>query len=205
MIVKKMTKMTTMHWMTKELKALQLKAQNDNIPILSNDGLLFLVETIKRKKANSVLEIGTATGFSAIAIALLTGVTVTSVERDEVRYLEAVNNVKAFGLEDKITLILKDALELDIKETFDCLFIDAAKAQYEKFFNKFEPNVSKNGFIITDNLNFHNLDINKVSRSTRHLIKRLTSFKAFLKDNQAFNTTFSDIGDGMSVSERIQK
>ena len=120
--------------MTNELKALQLKAQNDNIPILSNDGLLFLVETIKRKKASSVLEIGTATGFSAIAIVLLTGVTVTSIERDEVRYLEAVNNVKAFGLEDKITLIFKDALELDIQETFDCLFIDAAKAQYEKFF-----------------------------------------------------------------------
>jgi predicted O-methyltransferase YrrM len=194
-----------MHLKTTELKNLQLKAQNDNIPILSDDGLLFLVENILNKKVNHVLEIGTATGYSAIAIASLTGVKVTTVERDEARYLEAVKNVKAFNLENQITLILKDALELEVTGTFDCIFIDAAKAQYEKFFNKYEKNLSPNGFIITDNLNFHNLDISKVSRSTRNLIKRLESFKTFLKDNRLYKTTFTDIGDGMSVSERIIK
>ena len=186
----------------KKLDELKLKALENHIPILSDDGLLFLIKTILDQKAKTVLEVGTAVGYSAIAIALLTGCKVVSIERDEIRYQEALLNIKSFDLSNQITVILEDALNLELETKFDCVFIDAAKAQYEKFFTKYQKNLSENGFIIADNLNFHHLDITKVSRSTRNLIKRLNAFKVFLKNNEAFDTTFTDIGDGMSVSVR---
>ncbi|MDY0211011.1 MAG: methyltransferase domain-containing protein [Acholeplasma sp.] len=186
----------------KKLDDLKLKALENHIPILSDDGLLFLIKTILDQKAKTVLEVGTAVGYSAIAIALLTGCKVVSIERDEIRYQEALLNIKSFDLSNQITVILEDALNLELETKFDCVFIDAAKAQYEKFFTKYQKNLSENGFIIADNLNFHHLDITKVSRSTRNLIKRLNAFKVFLKNNEAFDTTFTDIGDGMSVSVR---
>lgn len=188
---------------TKKLKALQLNALSNKIPILSDDGLLFLVETLKARNAKKVLEIGTATGYSAISIAILADVSVTSVERDLERFAEAKKNVEAFGLESKVKLIYADALNLKLDEQlFDAIFIDAAKAQYEKFFNIYKMFLSPGGVIITDNLNFHNLSKDKVSRSTRNLLKRIESFKSFLLNNEEFTTIFSNIGDGMSLSER---
>lgn len=187
----------------KKLNELKIKALDQKIPILSDDGLLFLINTLKEKKATSVLEIGSAIGYSAIAMALLANVKVVTIEKDSIRYQQAVENIKAFNLTEQIEIIEADALTLELKQaTFDAIFIDAAKAQYEKFFNKYEALLSDSGFIITDNLNFHNLDINVVSRSTRNLIKRLEAFKAFLNTNPNYQTTITNIGDGMSVSER---
>ena len=73
-------------------------------------------------------------------------VVVTTIERDEVRYLEALKNVKAFGLEDRITLIYNDAFDVSLSDKFDMIFIDAAKAQNKKLFEMFEKNLKKNGF-----------------------------------------------------------
>ena len=194
-----------MHQMTttKKLKDLQIHALANKIPILSDDGLLFLVETLKKRNAKRVLEIGTATGYSAISMALLADVSVTTVERDLERFVEAEKNVAAFGLESEVKLIFADALTLELDpQFFDVIFIDAAKAQYEKFFNIYKKYLAPKGAIVTDNLNFHNLSKDKVSRSTRNLLKRIEDFKAFLLDNEEFITTVSNIGDGMSISER---
>ena len=188
--------------MQKKLNELKLKALENQIPILSDDGLLFLVKTILDHKAKTILEIGSAVGYSAIAMVVHTNASVVTIERDEARYLQAVENVKSFGLESKIKVLLQDALTEDVSGLYDCIFVDAAKAQYEKFFLKYQNQLTENGFIITDNLNFHHLDITKVKRGTRNLIKRLNGFKTFLQENKGFETSFTDIGDGMSVSVR---
>ena len=84
-------------------------------------------------------------------------VCVTTIERDKDRYIEAVKNIKEFNLEDRITLILADALAFNTDEQFDLIFIDAAKSQYIKFFEKFSKNLKQKCFIVTDNINFHGL------------------------------------------------
>ena len=77
-------------------------------------------------------------------------------ELDDARYLEAIQNIKEQQLEDQIEIHHDDALTFDINDLkyqeFDCLFIDAAKAQYQKFFEKYMPLVQKNGICIVDNL-----------------------------------------------------
>ena len=63
-------------------------------------------------------------------------ITVVSIERDQDRYIEAIKNIKKCKLEKRITLVLGDALNIDLTGKYDMLFIDAAKAQYIKFFEK---------------------------------------------------------------------
>ena len=122
-----------------EVKKLKQYAAMKDVPIMVDETADFITNFIKEHRIRSVLELGTAIGYSAIMMALSDpNVKITSIERDSERYLEAVKNVKLFGLEDRITLIFKDALEAEIEGEFDLIFIDAAKGQNIKFFERYE-------------------------------------------------------------------
>ena len=77
---------------------------------------------------------------------------------DNDRYLEAVCHIREHHLEQRITIHHHDALTFDTQllqhAPYDCLFIDAAKAQYQKFFEKYVPFVKEDGIIVVDNLDF---------------------------------------------------
>lgn len=192
------------------IKKIKDYAVENNVPIMLDDGIDFLTTFILKNHITNVLEIGTAIGYSAIMMALVNpNVKVTTIERDEKRYLEAVKNVKAFELEDRITLIYNDALNVRLTGEFDLIFIDAAKAQSIKFFEMFEHNLAPKGVIITDNLKFHGLvkkeEYSIKSRNLRGLVRKIKEYVAYLKSNNRFDTEFFDIGDGISVSRRKTK
>lgn len=189
------------------IKAMREYADRENVPIMQEDGINYLVKYISKNKITKVLEIGTAIGYSTILMALANeNVEITSIERDEKRYLEAVKNVKKAGLEKRINLIYNDAIDVVLKDKFDLIFIDAAKAQNIRFFEKFEKNLNSEGTIITDNLSFHGLVEKKEeeipSRNLRALIKKIKNYITFLKTNKNFETVFLDVGDGLAVSRR---
>ena len=180
-------------------------AKKYNIPIMQKDGIEFLIDFIKKNNIKKILEIGTAIGYSAIKMAnVADDIRITSIERDENRYKEAVKNVSKFNLNDRIKLINDDAFNVELSEDFDLIFIDAAKAQNIKFFQKFSKNLKENGFIITDNLNFHGLvnSEEKLSRNLRQLIRKIKNYIDFLKENNQYETIFYNIGDGISISRK---
>ena len=177
----------------------------NNVPIMSDEGINFLSEYILKNKTFRILEVGTAIGYSTIMMALLNeNITITSIERDEKRYLEAIKNIKKFKLEDRVRLIYKDALDVKLDDKYDLVFIDAAKAQNIKFFEFFEKNLVSYGTIITDNMNFHGfLDKRNdeiVSRNLRALVRKLRNYHEWLKANTKYDTNFYEIGDGIAVS-----
>lgn len=182
-------------------------AHENNIPIMLSDGIEFLLKYIKGNNIKNVLEIGSAIGYSAIRMSLVDkDIKVTTIERDEERYQEAIKNIGDFGLENQINIIFNDAFEVELDDKYDLIFIDAAKSQYIKFFEKFKDNLNDNGVIISDNLNFHGLvheDEKKLSRNVRGLVRKLNNYVEFLKNNKAFKTKFYDIGDGISISKRV--
>ena len=185
-------------------------AKEEKVPIMMDDGLKFLIEYIAKNKIQSVLEIGTAIGYSSIMMALSNpSLTITTIERDEKRYLEALKNIKKLNLEDRITLIFNDALDVSLSEKYDLIFIDAAKAQSIKFFEKFEKNLNPAGTIITDNLKFHGLvekDEEEIeSLNLRALVRKIKEYISFLKGNINYKTDFYELGDGISVSKRIEE
>ena len=188
------------------IRKIEKYADEKGIPIMEKEGINFLTEFIKLNKIKNILEIGSAIGYSAIKMALVDeDITVTTIERDKTRYIEALKNVKALELDNRITLILADAMDFNTSEKFDMIFIDAAKSQYIKFFNKFSKNLNKKGYIITDNIKFHGLtfsDKTKLSRNLRQLITKLEKYISFLNENDEFKTRFFDIGDGIAISRK---
>lgn len=196
--------------MVEELEELQNYAKEHNVPIMQEDGIDYLTDLIRKHHVKCILEIGTAIGYSAIRMALVDPtITIVSIERDPERYSEAVKNVKQFRLEDQITLLLSDALEVEVEGTFDLIFLDAAKAQNIRFFEKFSPNLSKDGLIVTDNLNFHGYvdveDETTLSHNLRGLVRKTKAYIAFLKELPDYTTDFVSLGDGISVTRRNEK
>ena len=187
------------------IEELEKYALENNVPIIQKDGLNFLIKYIKENNTKNILEVGTAIGYSAINMALVNqNIKITSIERNKEMYNLACTNVRNFNLENRINLIFGDALETEIEGTYDLIFIDAAKAQYIKFFEKYKINLAKNGAIITDNLNFHGLTKQPEtihSKNLRALVKKINNYKEFLKENKEFNTKFYEIGDGIAVSK----
>ena len=188
------------------LTSLEKYAKEKKVPIIQKEGLNFLLKIIKENNIKTILEIGTAIGYSAINMAKIdSNISVTTIERNNEMYLQAKQNINDFKLEDRINLIYGDALFTEIEGEYDLIFIDAAKAQYIKFFEKYKKNLNKKGIIITDNLNFHGLAKNPEeikSKNLKALVKKINLYKEFLKENKDYSTTFYEIGDGIAISKR---
>lgn len=192
-----------------EIKKLKEYALINNVPIMQDKSMDFLVSYIVKNDKKNILEVGTAIGYSAIIMALSKeDVKITSIEKDKDRYLEAVKNIKKFKLEDRITLIFNDSLEVNLKDKFDLIFIDAAKSKNEEIFKHFESNLDKNGAVITDNINFHGyvkMPLEEIkSRNIRGLVKKIRNYISFLKEEKKYKTLFYDVGDGVSVTEVVR-
>lgn len=187
-----------------EISQIKEYAKKNSIPIVMDKGGEFICRTIVDRGCKKILEIGSAIGYSAINFASLADdIYVRTIEIDIDRYIRAVDNIKKCGLENRIKITHEDALFADIDEKFDLIFIDAAKAQYEKFFEKFKHNLSDNGVIITDNLFFHGMVEDPSlthNYSTIKLIRKIRKFVSFLQMNPEFKTEIHNKGDGVSLS-----
>ena len=190
-----------------DIKQMKEYAEANNVPIMTDEGIQYLLRYIQKNSVYKILEIGTAIGYSAIMMCSVNpNIIVTTIERDEKRYLEALKNIKKLGLEDRIELIYHDALEVQLDDQYDLLFIDAAKAQNQRFFEKFERNLKNGGTIITDNMKFHGLvdkDPDEISsRNLRQLVRKVKDYIDFLNSNTNYETIFLDIGDGLAISRK---
>ena len=178
-----------------------------NVPIIEKESIAFIMKYIKANGVKKILEIGSAIGYSAILMASVDPeIEITTIERDETRYMECLKNVKKCGLDKRINVVFQDALEVNLSNvSYDLIFIDAAKGQYTKFFEKFQYFLDKEGVIITDNLKFHGQvgRSNSIeSKNLRQLVKKIEGYITFLKENKEFDTKFFDVGDGISISKR---
>ena len=190
------------------LKEIEEYAFHNNIPIMQKDGIEFLTNYIKENNIKNILEIGSAIGYSAIKMALVSDdIKVTTIERDKERFDIALENINNFNLNDRINIINEDALNTELTDTYDLIFIDAAKSQYIKFFEKFDKNLNINGVIVSDNLSFHGLveDESKTNnRNTKQLVRKIRKYIDYLKENTNYKTTFYELGDGVAISIKIK-
>jgi len=164
----------------------------EQLSVAEEDGrfLRMLVASTGRKRA---LEIGTAFGYSAIWIGLGlrdTGGKLVTIEIDPVRAKEAADNVKKAGLTDVVTVISGDAFKEIPKLTgnFDCVFVDAWKRDYIKFFDMTYPRMDKGGLFLGHNV------VNKKSEMSDFLTKINTSPDLFTAIMSAPS------GEGVSIS-----
>ncbi|MFA6843347.1 MAG: O-methyltransferase [Bacilli bacterium] len=182
-------------------------AVEHNVPIVRDEGLELLYNTIQSKQITKILEIGTAIGYSASCMALMNpNICVHTIERNDQMYKSARENIEILKLDSKIKVFHADALLLDektIDDDYDMIFIDAAKAQYIKFFDKFTKHLKIGGVVVSDNLLFHgfvNGDQQIMSKNVRGLVRKIKNYREYLQENLEYKTEFFDLGDGMSIS-----
>ena len=190
---------------SKLIKEIEEYGTLKNVPIMSEDTIETIKKIITVNEFHTILEVGTAIGYSTICFASTPGVTnITSIERDPIRSAIAVNNVEKSGLKN-ITLRHIDALEIELNDKFDLIIIDAAKSQNMKFFNKFKDNLNEDGIIIIDNLSFHGY-VNQTerikSRNLRQMVNKIRKFIDFLNNNEEFTVKYIEVGDTLGVCKR---
>ncbi|WP_054635523.1 O-methyltransferase [Thalassobacillus sp. C254] len=191
------------------LKEMEMTARQENIPIIDTISLEAVLQILRVHNASKVLEIGTAIGYSALRMAKgVKGLTVTTIERDEKRYNQAVEFIARSGAEDRITLVYGDALEerkkLEEMAPYDVLFIDAAKGQYKNFFTMYTPLLNNHGIIITDNVLFKGYvtDPEQSPKRMKTMVRKVKEYNEWLLNHPEYTTAILPVGDGIAVTTR---
>ncbi len=179
-------------------------AEANHVPIMQLAGIDALNQLLRIQNPSKILEIGTAIGYSAIRMAeALPNVNIVTIERDSERVAKAKDYITRSTVSDRITVIEGDALEVNdqaIHTTFDAVFIDAAKGQYQRFFEKYAPLVKSGGVLYIDNMYMHglsDLNLKDVPRRKRTMIRNLKNFTEWIMQHPDYTSAFLPVGDGL--------
>lgn len=184
-------------------------AKENRIPIMDPVSIHFLTQLVRVKKPNSILELGTAIGYSALRMhEAYPLTTITTIERNEEMYKIAIQNLKRTNKSDVVQVVLGDAFDVieQLKaeeKKFDFIFIDAAKGQYERFFTEVQSLLEDDGMIVCDNVLFKGLVVDESKLDNNRLqkiAKKVRQFNEWLVAQENFHTTIIPIGDGLSIS-----
>ena len=190
----------------KYFKKIKEKALNDHIPIIMDDTLEYIYKLYYGKKIDSILEIGTAVGYSAICFTEILnedGI-IDTIERDELRIKEAKENIKKAEVEKNINIIYGEAVEIlpTINKKYDMIFIDAAKGKYPIFLNQALRLIKEDGIILADNILYKGYvmsDYNKHKQRTA--VRNLREYIKEVTENPNLQTEILEVGDGLAVSK----
>ena len=189
----------------KELEIVKQKALEDHIPIIMDDTLEKIKEILENENPNRILEIGTAVGYSASQFARYTDekCKIDTIEIDEERAKEAIENIKNIGLEDRINVIVGNAVDIipTLTNKYDIVFIDAAKGKYPIFLEESLKLLNRGGLILADNILYKGYvmsDYNKHKQRTA--VRHLREYIKEITENDNFETEILEIGDGLSIT-----
>ena len=191
------------------LENIKSDAIKNYVPILQDVSLELIEVILNIKRPNKILEIGSAVGYSAIKFSkYLYGenAKIKTIELKEDMYKIAINNIKKMELEDKIEVINADATSYlatidEKKESFDVIFIDAAKGQYLVFLKEAIRLAKDNAVIIADNVYFHGRVLNGYNEHRhRTATNRLKEYIRIIKEDKRLKSTVVNVGDGVAIS-----
>ncbi|WP_232225582.1 O-methyltransferase [Oceanobacillus manasiensis] len=189
------------------IEEMEAEALTDRVPIMDKVSMHFVTQLIRMYQPKRILEVGTAIGYSALRMLQANPETsIITIERDEKRYKQAVENIHQQGKEDNISVILGDALEeiAKLDGMFDLVFIDAAKGQYKRFFELSKPLLSSSGVILSDNVLFKGYVAEPEKATGRHIkmVEKIRDYNKWLMQHPNFSTSIVPIGDGVAISVR---
>lgn len=196
---------------TEFLNQLERQALQDHVPIIRREMQSLLKVLLAIKQPDSILEVGTAVGFSTILMGEYGKKEshITTIEKYEKRIPIARENFKKAAMEEKITLIEGDALEVmqTLTESFDFIFMDAAKGQYINFLPDCLRLLKVGGVLVSDNV-LQDGDIVEsrfaVTRRNRTIHSRMREYLYTLKNHEQLSTAILPLGDGVTISTRIK-
>ncbi|MSA00540.1 methyltransferase domain-containing protein [Lactonifactor sp. BIOML-A3] len=193
------------------LDQLEIEAVQNRVPIIRREMQSFLKVLLLSLRPLSILEVGTAVGFSALLMSEYApqGCRITTIENYEKRIPIARENFKKAGKEDVITLLEGDAADIlkDLDDRYDLIFMDAAKGQYIHFLPEILRLLRTGGVLLSDNV-LQDGDIIEshfaVERRNRTIYKRMREYLYTLKHHEQLETAILPLGDGVTMSTKIK-
>ncbi|MBE5923162.1 MAG: O-methyltransferase [Lachnospiraceae bacterium] len=183
------------------------EALQQEVPIIRRETGQFIKTLLEMNKPNSVLEVGTAVGYSAIFMSkyLPKEAHITTIENWEPRIAQAKINFERAKVTEKITLIEGDATEelTKLKGTFDFIFMDAAKGQYINYFPDILRLLADGGILLSDNVLQDGEVLDSkfvVERRNRTIHGRMRDYLYTLMNHENLVTSILPIGDGVALS-----
>ncbi|MGL4392569.1 MAG: O-methyltransferase [Fusobacteriaceae bacterium] len=185
------------------INELEIFAEQNNIPIVSKEVAEYLKFLVRQNSFKNILEIGTAIGYSGIIMlseSKSSDKKLTTIEIDQERFALAEKNFELAGFGKKnLQLIFGDATDVlpKFSGTFDFIFIDASKGQYQKFFDESYRLLSDNGIIFIDNIMFRGYLYKEYPKRFKTIVKNLDLFIDFLYKNH--DVVLLPFGDGVAL------
>ena len=191
------------------LDTLKKEALENHIPIIMDDTLEKIEEIIKKERPKRILEIGTAVGYSASCFAKASDddCLIDTIELDEERAKQAVENINNIGFSSRINVIVGNAVEIlpTINNSYDIIFIDANKGKYPFFLQEGIRLCKDKGLILADNILYKGYvmsDYNKHKQRTA--VRHLREYIDLIKNNKNLESDILEIGDGLAIT-RVSK
>ncbi len=191
-----------------EFEILKKDALENHIPIIMDDTLEKIKEILETEKPKRILEIGTAVGYSASCFVKYSeDVIVDTIELDEERAKQAIENVKKIGVDKNINIMIGNAVEIlpTLSGEYDIVFIDAAKSKYSIFLEEGIRLIRNGGLILADNVLYKGYvmsDYNKHKQRTA--VRHLREYIKEVTENPNLETEILEIGDGLAIT-RVTK
>ena len=192
-----------------EFEILKKDALENHIPIIMDDTLEKIKEILEKENPKRILEIGTAVGYSASCFVRYSSadVIVDTIELDEERAKQAIENVKKIGVDKNINIMIGNAVEIlpTLSNEYDIVFIDAAKSKYSIFLEEGIRLIKNGGLILADNVLYKGYvmsDYNKHKQRTA--VRHLREYIKEVTENPNLETEILEIGDGLAIT-RVKK
>ncbi len=191
------------------LEALEKYARENYVPIIRKEMESFLKLMIQMQQPKNILEVGTAIGYSALYMSecMPKDCHITTIENYEKRIPIAKDNFRKYGKEEQITLIEGDAMLIlpQLEDTYDFIFMDAAKGQYIHFLPEIMRLLAPGGVLVSDNVLQEGDLIESrftVERRNRTIHTRMRDYLYQLKHSEEWSTTILPLGDGVALSRK---
>ena len=189
-----------------EFEILKKDALENHIPIIMDDTLEKIKEILENEKPKRILEIGTAVGYSASCFVKYSDedVIVDTIELDEERAKQAIENVKKIGVDKNVNIMIGNAVEIlpTLSGEYDIVFIDAAKSKYSIFLEEGIRLIRNGGLILADNVLYKGYvmsDYNKHKQRTA--VRHLREYIKEVTENPNLETEILEIGDGLAITK----
>jgi len=196
---------------TDALKELEEFARRENIPIIPHETVAFFRLFLQTMQPKSILEIGTAIGFSALLMAeQVPDAKIMTIDRNEEMIGFAKENFARFDQRKQITLLEGDAVDLleHIEQRFDLIFMDSAKSKYIVFLPEVLKRLEVGGVVILDDI-FQGgdvaRDIMEVRRGQRTIYRGLQRLFDATLDHPGLTASLIPLGDGILMIRKNQE
>lgn len=191
------------------LTSLEEEALENHVPIISPEVGQFLRFLIKLNNPKSILEVGTAVGYSGLLMLDSSKEInkLTTIEKREDSAEIAKENFKKAGEDYRVEILLGDALDVlkSLDQKFDFVFLDAAKGHYGEYFEEIDRMLNPGGILVCDNVLFKGMVATDdlVIRRKKTIVKRLRDFIKYTTNLENYESTLIPMGDGLLVLVRL--